>query len=367
MSKVSVVIPNYQGEKFIVPCLQSLFAQKNADMTIRIVDNASSDGGLDKMYAFFKQCGYLPETGSAGRVREKRTNDTGNERGDFVPQWEHYMSSDRKTVIEILILSENTGFCHAVNEGIKRSSEEYLFLLNNDTTLEPDCISELIAFMDAHTDAFSAGAKMVAMQKPEIADDCGDYYNALGYAFAAGKGKNSTCYQTVRKTFSACAGAAIYRRALFETVGLFDENHFAYLEDVDIGYRARICGYSNYFVPKAVVYHAGSAVSGSRHNEFKVKLSSKNSVYLVYKNQPILQWLLNLPFLFAGYLIKSIFFVRKGLAKTYIKGILKGIGFCFSAEAREHKVRFCFSNLHHYLKIQVELWVNIFRMFAITK
>lgn len=346
MSKVSVVIPNYQGEKFIVPCLQSLFAQKNVDMTIRIVDNASSDAGLNRIADFLAQYAY---------------------EADGTCPWIRYTSVSESIVVELLSLAENTGFCHAVNEGIQRSCEEYVFLLNNDTTLEPDCISELIAFMDAHADAFSAGAKMVAMQNPDIADDCGDYYNAFGYAYAAGKGKNSKCYQTVRKTFSACAGAAIYRRALFETVGLFDENHFAYLEDVDIGYRARIYGYSNYFVPSAVVYHAGSAVSGSRHNEFKVKLSSKNSVYLVYKNQPILQWIFNLPFLFAGYLIKSIFFARKGLAKTYIKGILKGIRFCFTKEARAHKVRFRFSHLCHYLKIQVELWVNIFRMFAMTK
>lgn len=346
MSKVSVVIPNYQGEKFIVPCLQSLFAQKDVDMTIRIVDNASSDAGPGMIAAYLEQHAYLAE--------------------DAFP-WVRYTSASESAVIEILQLSENTGFCHAVNEGIQRSSEEYVFLLNNDTTLEKNCISELMAFMDTHTDAFSAGAKMVAMQKPDIADDCGDYYNALGYAYAAGKGKNSARYQMITKTFSACAGAAIYRRALFEKLGLFDENHFAYLEDVDIGYRARIYGYSNYFVPTAVVYHAGSAVSGSRHNEFKVKLSSKNSVYLIYKNQPILQWLLNFPLLCVGYFVKSIFFARKRLGKTYIKGIIKGIGFCFSEEARAHKVRFRFSNLCHYLKIQVELWVNIFRMFAITK
>ena len=355
--KVSVVIPNYQGEKFIVPCVQTLLEQKGADIMIRIIDNGSADAGLQKLDSFLMQNGYLPEKGCKSTVSGQHT-DNG---------WKRYVSDKGMPAVELLALAENTGFCHAVNEGIRRSDEEYLFLLNNDTTLAADCVKELVDFMEAHADAFSAGAKMVAMKQPELADDCGDYYNALGYAYAAGKGKNSACYQKKRRVFSACAGAAIYRRHIFEIIGFFDENHFAYLEDVDIGYRARIFGYRNYFAPKALVYHAGSAVSGSRHNEFKVRLSSRNSIYLIYKNQPVLQWILNLPFLICGFLVKSLFFARKGLGKTYMKGLGRGIAFCFSKEAGEHKVKFRCKNLCHYLKIQLELWVNIFRMFAITK
>ncbi len=378
MPNVSVVIPNYQGENFIAPCLQSLLEQKDAAMVIRIIENGSKDMSRGRIYSFLKENGYLTEKGC--KVPEVKVH-TNNNRLKICPEinelpesakadeseWERYTAPQGMPDIEVLMLSENTGFCHAVNEGIERSKEEYLFLLNNDTTLEPDCVKELVTFMEEHADAFSAGAKMVAMKEPEIADDCGDYFNALGYAYAAGKGKNSARYQNIRAVFSACAGAAIYRRSHFDEIGLFDENHFAYLEDVDIGYRARIYGYRNYFVPTAVVYHAGSAVSGSRHNEFKVKLSSKNSVYLVYKNQPLLQWIINLPLLFVGYLVKSLFFMRKGLGKTYIKGLGKGITFCFSKEARAHKVRFRCRNVCHYLKIQLELWANIFRMFAITK
>ncbi len=355
--KVSVVIPNYQGENFIIPCLETLLNQEQADIVIRMIDNGSTDAGLQKMTSFLERNGYLSEKGCQNGCTGEHTDN----------KWKRYTSAQGKPAIEILVFHENTGFCHAVNEGIKRSTEEYLFLLNNDTTIEPDCVKELVNFMETHTDAFSAGAKMVAMKQPELADDCGDYYNALGYAYAAGKGKNSACYQKERKVFSACAGAAIYRRSVFDIIGFFDENHFAYLEDVDIGYRARIFGYCNYFAPKALVYHAGSAVSGSRHNEFKVRLSSKNSVYLVYKNQPILQWIFNLPFLIIGFLVKSLFFARKGLGKTYIKGLGRGISFCFSKEGRANKVRFRWKNICHYLKIQLELWINILRMFAITK
>lgn len=82
---------------------------------------------------------------------------------------------------------------------------------------------------------------------------------------------------------------------------MFDEEHFAYFEDIDIGYRAKIYGYRNKFAANSIVYHAGSAASGSRYNTFKTKLASRNSVYLIYKNMPALQILLNLPFLVMGF------------------------------------------------------------------
>lgn len=88
---------------------------------------------------------------------------------------------------------------------------------------------------------------------------------------------------------------------VFEEIGMFDEKHFAYLEDIDVGYRARIAGYDNLYEPKSEVIHVGSAASGARYNEFKVKMSSRNNVYLIYKNMPVVQKILNSPFLFVGF------------------------------------------------------------------
>ena len=109
-----------------------------------------------------------------------------------------------------------------------------------------------------------------------------------------------------------CGGAAIYRKKIMEKIGYFDEEHFAYLEDTDIGYRARIYGYENWYAPDAVVYHVGSGTSGSRYNHFKTRYSSRNNIYLIYKNMPLLQIILNLPFLVAGFLIKFLFTKRNG-------------------------------------------------------
>lgn len=357
MPRVSVIIPNYQGENYIKACLASLLEQKFQDFCIRIVENGSTDRSRKEIGIFLSENGYVYDS-SDENTRKEETDLTELWQDG---SWKRFQSKSHPDIF-YLGLSKNTGFCQGVNLGIRDASEEYLFLLNNDTEAEKGCIGALVSFMDRHKDAFSAGAKMVSLKEPHLADDCGDYYNALGYAFAAGKGKESSRYNKVKQVFSACGGAAVYRRQILRKIGLLDENHFAYLEDVDLGYRARIQGFINYFVPDAIVRHAGSAVSGSRHNPFKVRLSSRNSMYLIYKNQPLIQLLINLPFLFAGVVIKALFFAKKGMGSIYLKGIGSGIRFCFTKEARKHKIPFRTQNLKNYLKIQWELWINLMRM-----
>lgn len=316
--KSTVVIPNYNGIAYIKNCLDSLMAEmKNTPFKIIVVDNYSTDGSKEIVLSEYKE-------------------------------------------VTLIGFEENTGFCKAVNAGVEKSDTEYVILLNNDTVVEEGFVRALEEIMDEHPRAFSAGAKMIDMKNPDVLDDGGDFYCALGWAFAGGKGKRADKYVKKRKVFSSCAGAAIYRKSILDKVGYFDENHFAYLEDLDIGYRAKIYGYSNYFSPKAIVKHAGSASSGSRHNAFKVDLSSKNSVYVIYKNMPLLQILINLPFLVPGYLFKWLFFIKKGLGKNYFTGVLKGIKWSFSKEAKKHKVKFRFSHLKNYILIQLELWKNIF-------
>lgn len=148
---------------------------------------------------------------------------------------------------------------------------------------------------------------------------------------------------------------------ILREIGFFDENHFAYLEDVDLGWRARIAGYCSYYEPAAVVYHAGSGFSGSRYNEFKINLSSRNSVYIILKNMPLLQIVINLPFLLLGFLIKIAFFIKKGHGKTYCKGLLNGFKLYISPEARPHKMPFKIKNLKNYLIIELELLWNMIR------
>lgn len=315
--KTTVIIPNYNGKHFLKKCLESL-TKSTVCASVIMVDNGSSD----------QSCEFVRE---------------------FFPQ------------VRLLEFPENRGFCEAVNAGIRAAETEYVFLLNNDTEVAPDCIGRLEAAMDQDSRIFSVGAKMLSMQERDKVDTAGDLYSAFGWAYAIGKGKPSARYEKSRRVFSNCAGAALYRRAYLEKTGLFDEAHFAYLEDVDLGYRARIAGWKNVTEPGAVVYHAGSGSTGSRYNTFKITHSSRNNVYLIYKNMPFLQILLNLPFLAAGFLIKLLFFARKGYGKDYAAGLAAGLKMCRTADARAKKVRFRLNNLGNYIRIQLELWVSLFR------
>ena len=193
----------------------------------------------------------------------------------------------------------------------------------------PDFVERLYEGICKRKNAFACSAKLISYQERDKIDDAGNYYNMLGWAFARGKGKPVSEFETSDRIFAACAGAAIYRREFLEKTGLFDEEHFAYLEDTDIGYRARLLGYENWYEPSAKVYHVGSGTSGSRYNLFKIRYSSRNNIYLIYKNMPLLQLILNLPFLLAGFLMKQLFFMKKGFGATYAKGIRAGI--CLSA------------------------------------
>lgn len=314
----SVVIPNYNGIRYLKNCLLSLQKCEGEDFEVIVVDNGSTDGS------------------------------------DLLPD-------SLKLNVRLIKLNENTGFAHAVNVGIREAKGEYVILLNNDTEVESGFVRKLTEALKKNRKAFSASAMMVDMNNREVLDGAGDYYCALGWAFAYGKGKKTEECDKGRKIFSSCGGACIYDKAKLEITGLFDELHFAYLEDVDLGYRARIAGFDNIYEPASVVYHAGSGFSGSRYNEFKIKLSSRNSVYLILKNMPLLQLIINLPFIVFGYLIKTLFFVLKGYGKVYLKGLLDGFKLYFSKEGHKNKVRFKLSNLKNYFIIEIELLVNIFR------
>ena len=314
----TIIIPNYNGIKYIEKCLNSL---EGEPAHILVVDNGSTDGSAQLVAERFPKVG-------------------------------------------LLRLDRNYGFCTAVNRGVGQCRTPYVILLNNDTEVKSGFVRAMEEPLQKNVRIFSGSAQMLNLYQPEKIDDAGDYYCALGWAFALGKDRPKQNYQRPRRIFAACGGAAIYRREVMEYLGLLDENHFAYLEDIDLGYRARIHGYENVYIPEAVVYHAGSASSGSRYNEFKVDLTSKNSVYLVYKNMPFLQILLNLPLLFAGFAVKTLFFCRKGYGSTYVTGLCKGIRLCVSEDGRKHKVRFQASHLADYVRIQIELWRNIWYRFC---
>ena len=316
MQEISVIIPNYNGMAYLDGVLSGLECQTVKNFEVILVDNGSVDGSCAFVAASYP--------------------------------W-----------VRLIELPENFGFCKAVNEGIKASRAPYVLLLNNDIEVTRDFIEQMLQGIRRHPKAFSGAARMIQFHDRDRLDDAGNYYCALGWAFARGKGKSIHAYDQEEQVFATCAGAAIYRSEFLDKTGYFDEEHFAYLEDLDVCYRARIMGYENWYAPKAVVYHVGSGTSGSRYNQFKTRYSSRNNIYLIYKNMPVLQIILNLPFMIPGFAVKILFFTLKGMGREYLAGIKNG----FQISKKDRKVRFSIKNLPNYLKIQLELWVNIIRRF----
>ena len=311
--KVSVVTPNYNGEKFLKTFFDSLNNDSEYIGEVIIVDNGSSDNSKD------------------------------------------YINTNTfKFPVVLIENSKNLGFAPAVNQGISKAKYEYIFSLNNDTEVKEGSIKHMLDLISSNDDIFSVQAKMLQYDNKELIDDVGDEYNLLAWTKKTGENHNANVYVEVKEIFSSCAGAALYRKSLVEELGMFDDNFFAYMEDVDLALRSQINGYHNLLCPQAIVYHMGSATSGSRYNEFKVKLAARNNVWTVYKNIPIPLKIINFIFLFLGFFIKYLFFFKKGFGNIYLAGIKEGL----SGRNKITKIKFKSENTINYLKIEYRLIIN---------
>lgn len=280
--KVTIVIPNYNGKKYLNNCLDALATQSFQDFETILVDNASTDGSV----SYVKAC--YPN-------------------------------------VCIVRSSKNRGFAGAANAGVRRASSPYVVLLNNDTVADSNFLLHLVCAIEQSDNIFSVSSRMLNLYAPDLIDSAGDLYTLPGYAVCRGMGLTARCYQRADRIFSACGGAAIYRRTLFFKLGGFDERFFAYLEDVDLGYRAKLSGYENRYCPGAIVYHARGGTAGTGYTPFKVYYSARNNVWLNYKNMPRPQLILNALPIACGCLLKYFYFGRRGLGGTYLEGLSDGI------------------------------------------
>lgn len=310
MADITIVIPNYNGEAYLADCLRAVCAQ-TIDVDVFVVDDGSTDG-------------------SKALVEQFDADDT---------------------PLTLLAHETNKGFAAAVNTGIRAATTPYVILLNNDTIADKDMARELLFAIKKRRKAFAVSALLLQARRSatekcddagsataaatgngvdlnaattDLVDDAGDYYCALGWAFSQERDKPRTAAMQPKQVTSACAGAAIYDRERLVELGLFDEAHGSYLEDVDLGLRAARQGLRSYYEPDAVVYHFASATSGGRYNAFKTRQTTANNLYLIYKNFPAPTIALFFPLLVAGQIIKAVFYARKGLLGAYCKGVSMG-------------------------------------------
>ena len=313
--KATVVIPNLNGAGWLKDSIESIFAQTMQDFELIVIDNASTDES--KAIA------------------------------------QSYVGRSNYTLIEN---DTNTGFSYAVNQGIKRAKGQYVALFNNDAFAEPDWLENLIAAAEKDKRIFAVSSLMIRHFERDLADDAGDYVTLLGFACKRGDGMKASRYTKPCRVFSACGGAALYRKSILDKIGLFDETFFAYFEDVDISWRANSLGYKNVYCPTAKCYHICGATTGAvRYNPFKSIQSGRNSILLPYKNMPFLMLIINLPFLLIGYLMKTVMFRMRGFGSAYGQGFKEAL----KTIRKIQKPPFRFKNIPNYILIQVWLIVGL--------
>ncbi|TAK89108.1 glycosyltransferase family 2 protein [Patescibacteria group bacterium] len=238
--KASVVIPNWNGEEHLTECLNALKKQTFTDFETIVVDNGSTDG-------------------SVALIENKFPN------------------------VVLVRLPKNIGFAGGVNSGIKIARGEYISLLNNDAIAEPTWLEELI---DAMKHADMAAAKILHYDDHTLVDSTGDFVSKWGLSYPRQRDqKDDVEYTGYPEIFAASGGANICKREVYDAIGLLDEDFFAYSEDVDFGFRARLAGFKIVLAPKARVYHHIGATSG-KLGHFARRQSLKNTNYLYLKNMP---------------------------------------------------------------------------------
>ncbi|MBI5469608.1 MAG: glycosyltransferase family 2 protein, partial [Deltaproteobacteria bacterium] len=214
----------------------------------------------------------------------------------------------------------------ANNQGIKKASGKYILTLNNDTVLGKGFLGALAAAAESSVeDAGMWAVKILSFDEQVVIDSVGGlliYPDGL----ARGRGrleKDTGQYDVAGAAFipSACAG--LYRRSMLEEVGLFDEDFFAYCEDTDLGFRARLAGWKTVSVPGAVVYHHYSG-TGGRYTPFKAYLVERNRIWVALKNFP-LRFLLLSPFYTGWRYVMQVYGILtgKGAGGRFVEGFSK--------------------------------------------
>lgn len=242
---LSIVIPNWNGQKFLKTCLDALQRQTHRDLEVIIVDNASSDG-------------------SQAFIQENYPN------------------------VRLIELSENRGFTGACNAGIEAAKGDLISLLNNDTEVDERWAEAVVDAFARHPEAGMVASKMLLFDRRDTIHTTGDYFTVEGKPGNRGVWqRDEGQYDQEEYVFSACGGSSVYRRQMLDQIGLLDDDFFFSLEDVDLGWRAQLTGWRCLYTPQAIVYHHLSATGGGVTASY---YDGRNLILLLMKNFPAALW-----------------------------------------------------------------------------
>jgi len=241
--RASVIVPNYNGRRFLDTCLGALFRQTYPPerLEVVLVDDASTDD-------------------SVAWVRE------------------HYEG------VKIVALASNSGLAAGCNAGARAATGDLLVMLNNDTEAEPGWLAALVEAASAHPEAGAIASKMLLFDRREVLHNAGDLMGADGIPRNRGVWEvDEGQYDAHEEVFGGCGGGVAYRRAAWEAAGGFDERLFMYLEDVDLAWRLQLLGWRAIFAPEARLYHHLSATGGGVLASY---YTGRNTLWVIAKDMP---------------------------------------------------------------------------------
>ena len=244
---ISIIILNWNGRKVIEVCLNSVKKQTYKNLEVIVVDNASSDGSREFISKNFPD-------------------------------------------VKLIASNVNLGFDGGNNLGMRQARGAFLMILNNDTLLTPDCVSELKRSIEKDKRFGACASKVLLDEGENLIDVAGISVCLDGMSIGRGRLESSDKFNEEEEVFFSSDCACLYRRQMLEDIRLpdeiYDEDFFAYADETDMGWRARLAGWKCIYNPRAVVYHCHSA-STSTYSAFKAFLVERNRIWVAIKNFPL--------------------------------------------------------------------------------
>jgi len=297
VNKVSVVVPNLNGADHLLACLDSLTHQ-SLKPHIVVVDNGSSDDSIELLVKKYPS-------------------------------------------VEVIARDKNYGFTGGVNPGLQvaiKRDDEFVALLNNDAVAHKNWLEALVKSFSNKPQLGIVTSKIIN-DSGEYLDSTGEYYTTWGLSYPRGRREaDLDKYDGNTDIFGASGGASLYRVAMLKEVGLFDDDFFAYYEDVDLSFRARLAGWEVAFAPEAIVHHHIGSTS-ARIPGFATYQTMKNLPLLFYKNVPLKLMPIMLPrfkLVYIGLLVSA---VGHGEGWLALKGVGRAILLLPKKLVQRHKIQ----------------------------
>lgn len=281
--QVSIIIVCWNSEPYLRRCLASLSSQLYRDFEVIIIDNGSKDISANSLI-------------------------------------------DRWPALDLHVeqLDTNVGFAKANNMGSRLAKGRWLALLNPDAFPEANWLELLVKSAEEFSENCFFASRQLQAHQPQLLDGEGDIYHVSGLAWRQNYNLPVYELETPGEVFSACGAAALYPRKEFMEAGGFDEDYFAYLEDVDLGFRLRLRGLKCILVPRAVVHHVGSASSG-KMSDFVIYHGHRNMIWTFCKDMPDGLFWLYLPLHIAMNLFFVLSFVFQGRGGVILRAKLDAL------------------------------------------